>query len=261
SDVGLVNVPHVPAPAGLDELARGIDSRMLPEIDTLPIHFMPGVRTPAGAGPEGWSQSDVMRGEECETLGAWLALRDRPTALEFCSQRNLFLWPGSHTKLVEVDPSGRIERSHTTLAGELLDALARHTLLAASLPREWPEELDPGALAEGARLARREGLGRSAFLVRIAHLAGRFDPAQRAAFLIGAAVADDVSHLTPHMRGPVLWIGGRQPLRDLYAAELKATGLGCVEAIDDHLAESASARGALAIALRLDELGLSAGMH
>jgi 2-dehydro-3-deoxygalactonokinase len=254
SEVGLLSVPHVPAPAGLDELAQGIDARVLPEIDALPIRFVPGVRTPPGPGPDGWAQADVMRGEECETLGALLALRERPVTPDSGAQRSLFLWPGSHTKLVVVDPSGRIERSHTTLAGEMLDAVARHTLLSASLPREWPEALDPEPLAEGARLARREGLGRAAFLVRIAHLAARLNPAQRAAFWIGATVADDVGHLAPHLPQAPLWVGGRQPLRGLYATELKAYHVEPVEALDDHLAEAASARGALAIALRLDEL-------
>ena len=64
-----------------------------------------------------------------------------------------FVWPGSHTKLIEVDPAGRIVRSHTTLAGELLLALARHTLLAASLPswREPRQILEQAGLVVMAR--------------------------------------------------------------------------------------------------------------
>ena len=127
-----------------------------------------------------------------------------------------FLWPGSHTKLVEVDAGRRIARSHTTLAGELTLALALHTVLAASLPDDLFEDLDPEALEAGARLVAREGLGRSAFLVRVAGLTGTFSPRERASFWLGAAIADDVAHLARHaiLRGgcPV-WVGGRQPQR------------------------------------------------
>ena len=155
SEVGLVAVPHVAAPAGLDDLARGVAVVSLPEVAAMPIYVVPGIRTPAADGPDGWFEADVMRGEECETLGAYAALvadgRIGP------GQWPVFLWPGSHTKLVEVDPSGRITRSHTTLAGEFLQAAARNTLLAASLPDPLPDDPDPDAVAAGARAVEREG--------------------------------------------------------------------------------------------------------
>jgi 2-dehydro-3-deoxygalactonokinase len=252
AEVGLVSVPHVLAPAGLDELARGVLAREIPEIADSPILFVPGVRTPAADGPNGWAEADLMRGEESETLGALILL---PPS----SSSQAFIWPGSHTKLVEVDGEGRIVRSQTTLAGELTQALARHTLLAASLPEHLPDAPDPEALALGARLVEQEGLGRSAFLVRIAALTGALDPDRRAAFWVGAVVADDVAHLARHpiLRGrrcPV-WVGGRQPQRALYAAWLGARHEGPVWEIDDDAAERASAVGALAVARRHLELG------
>jgi 2-dehydro-3-deoxygalactonokinase len=245
-------------PAGLDELARGVTVRVLPEVSDLPIHFVPGVRTLPALGPEGWVEADVMRGEECETLGAWQALGDSPSprAGDRCAAA-LFLWPGSHTKLVAVDGRGRIVRSTTTLAGELTQALARHTLLAASLPDELPTNPDAAALAAGARAAAREGLGRAAFLVRIAALTQALDLGQRASFLIGAVVADDLEHLVRHPllhAGDPIWVGGRQPLRSLYAAGLAARHSGRVAELEARLAETASALGALAIARRHVEL-------
>ena len=80
SEVGLVAVPHVQAPAGLEDLARGVAIGRFPEIVERPIYFVPGVRTAAADGPDGWFQADVMRGEECETLGAYAALRARGRA-------------------------------------------------------------------------------------------------------------------------------------------------------------------------------------
>ncbi len=203
SEVGLVAVPHVPAPAGLDDLARGVAVVSLPEVAAMPIYVVPGVRTPAADGPDGWFEADVMRGEECETQGAFTALAAEGRIGP--GQWSVFLWPGSHTKLVEVDPSGRITRSHTTLAGEFLQAASRHTILAASLPEVLPDDPDPDAAAAGARAVERDGLGRAAFLVRIAALTGSLDARSRASFWIGAAVAADVLGLAHHrilMPGP-----------------------------------------------------------
>ncbi len=190
SEVGLTALPHVVAPAGVEELARGARFFEIPEVADLPILIVPGVRTPAGDGQDGWAEADIMRGEECETFGA-LAVDEPggPIAL---------LWPGSHTKLVEVDGHRRIVRSHTTLAGEMTATLARQTLLAASLPATLPANPDPEALATGARIVAREGLGRCAFLVRVAALTGALTPEARAGFWIGAVIADDVAHFSRH---------------------------------------------------------------
>ncbi|MDR3633413.1 MAG: 2-dehydro-3-deoxygalactonokinase [Isosphaeraceae bacterium] len=246
SEIGLAFVPHVAAPAGIDELAAGMRLLDLPQVCDQPIAIVPGIRSPAGPGPDGWMAADVMRGEECETVGAWRALR------QCRGEESAFLWPGSHTKLVGVDARGVIVGSHTTLAGELTVALARHTLLAASLPAELPNEPDAESLAAGARIVGREGLGRAAFLVRIAAITQSMSAHQRASFWIGAVVAEDANWLARH---PIvaddrpLWVGGRQPQRSLYAKWLGELRRGPVVALDDDLAEHVSALGALAVAL------------
>ena len=251
SEVGLLPVPHVTAPAGVAELAGGVVQQVLPQVWPSPIQFVPGLRTPAEPGPDGWMRADVMRGEECETIGA-LSELTRKGLLEPGLDGLALVWPGSHTKLVEVDGQGRITRSQTTLAGELIQSVARHTLLAASLPGELPAEIDCDAADAGARAARDHGLARAAFLVRIAAIQEAMGPEQRASFWIGAVVADDVEHLARHpiltARRPV-WIGGRDPLRTLYARWLSGVARGPVMALDDELAETASAMGALTIVL------------
>ena len=243
SEVGLVPLSHVAAPAGVDDLARGSSLRELPEVFDRPILFIPGVKTPPTDGPGGWADADVMRGEECESLGliGRLGLAG-PVAL---------LWPGSHSKLVRVDPEGRIERSVTTLAGELTAAVARHTLIAASLPEGLPEHPDLESARSGARIAASEGLGRAAFLVRMLALAGATTPEQRAAFWVGAVVGDDSANLARH---PILddavplWVGGPRPQRELYAEALGLLHDGPVVAVSDDDAQAAAALGALAVA-------------
>jgi 2-dehydro-3-deoxygalactonokinase len=257
SELGLLAVPHVQAPAGIEELAAAVEVRTLPEVAALPIHFVPGVRTPRGEGPDGWTLGDVMRGEECETMGAMTRLADLGS-LELGREGVTFVWPGSHTKVVEVDALGRIVRSQTSLAGELIDAVARHTLLAASLPASLPETLDPTAVDAGARVVAQEGLARAAFLVRIAGLLGRLNSEERAAFWIGAVVGDDARHMVQHLvfhHSRPVWVGGRNPLRALYSTFLARLHAGPVQALDDELAEAASALGALAIARAFNQTG------
>ncbi len=248
SEVGLAAVPHVRVPAGLDELAAGAAARVVDGVSDRPILFIPGVRTPPGPGTDGWAGADVMRGEECETLGARLALG--------IGERAAFVWPGSHTKVVTIDSDGRIVGSHTTLAGEIAVALARHTLIARSLPDPLPEDLDPEALALGMRLGADKGLGRAAFLVRVADLSGILDAPRRAAFWIGVVVGDDCEDLARGMPGGPVWVGGRQPQRSLYADRLHSLRGEPTGMLDDELAARASALGALAVAARAGWLGV-----
>jgi 2-dehydro-3-deoxygalactonokinase len=261
SEVGLFAVPHVEAPAGLDDLARAVRVVSLAEVSERPIHFIPGIRTPPGPGPDGWTQADLMRGEEAETFGVIFSLMEtgRLNARRQTSPP-AFVWPGSHTKLVEIDGDSRIVRSTTSLAGELTQAIWNHTLIAASLPREWPEEIDPDAAESGRRAAERHGLGRAAFLIRIAAVTGGLNPRERASFWIGAVLADDAAFLAKHPilrdapRRPV-WVGGREPLRGLLAGFLQSLHPGEVSALDEKTAETASARGAHLIGVRSSGLG------
>lgn len=185
------------------------------------------------------------------TLGALTEL-SRRGQLETGRGSLVFLWPGSHTKLVEVDEQRRITRSQTSLAGELIQAVARHTLIAASLPAELPLALDFELAEVGARASQGQGLERAAFLVRVAALRGMMSPEQRAAFWVGAVVADDVGHLAGHpmlASSPPVWVGGREPLRSLYARLLAGLLDGPVTPLDDELSEAASALGALEVAM------------
>jgi 2-dehydro-3-deoxygalactonokinase len=252
SEVGLLPLPHVEAPAGVLELAKNVVVRTLPLIVGQPIHFIPGLRTPPDDGPDGWMRADVIRGEECETLGACVLLAQRGM-LNRDGRGMAFVWPGSHTKLVEVDDGGRITPSHTSLAGEFVLAISRHSLIHASLPAKLPELVDLDWADSGARAVCDQGLQRAAFLVRIADLGRTMSLEERASFWVGAVVADDVRHLIRHdilARARPVWVGGREPLRSLYARWLRQSHRGTITPLDDDLAEAASTIGALEVASR-----------
>jgi 2-dehydro-3-deoxygalactonokinase len=245
SEVGLWAVPHALAPAGIEELARAARSATLKDVSDKPILFIPGVRTPAADGPDGWLLADLMRGEECETLGVINGLQPHQAAA--------FLWPGSHTKLVEVDEMGRICRSTTTLAGEITATLASQTMIAKSLPRELPDQPDASSVAKGIEVGASEGLGRAAFLVRIADVSGQLNINERAAFWIGAVIGNDIAHLAKHpilMSGVPVWVGGREPQKTIYAQALQSVTGRSVNVIEAGLVQKAAAIGATNVARR-----------
>src|SRR6185503_3084862 len=64
SPQGLHEVPHLAAPAGLDELAAAAEGIALTDISPLPFLFVPGVKTLKRPGVSGLASRDLMRGEE-----------------------------------------------------------------------------------------------------------------------------------------------------------------------------------------------------
>lgn len=132
ADVGLVEVPHVTAPAGLEELSASLAPVLVPDVCPLPIHFIPGVKNRvSGLSFETFEAMDIMRGEEVEAC----ALIDR---LGVRGEAVLVL-PGSHTKFVSVGADGRIAGCLTTITGELLASIMHDTIIADSVKRTFVE--------------------------------------------------------------------------------------------------------------------------
>jgi 2-dehydro-3-deoxygalactonokinase len=187
---GLLEVPHVEAPAGTLDLARRAVPRELPEVGTLPIVFVPGVRSgPAKVDPEAIGASDVMRGEEAVSLGL--------AAQGHLPGGGVVLSLGSHWKAVHVDADGRIGLSVSTLAGELIHAVRAHTILTSSVSRGWPAALPAEWVAAGARRGRTDGLPRALYCVRLLDQRTGSRPEDRLAFLIGATIAASEDVLLP----------------------------------------------------------------
>jgi 2-dehydro-3-deoxygalactonokinase len=188
SALGLVEVPHVEAPAAAADLAARVERHRFPELCELEFLLVPGVRTgPARVPPDGIGATDVMRGEETLCVGLLELGRLRPGG----ALLNL----GSHWKLVSIDAAGRIAASRTTLSGELAFVAQTQTILAGSLPREWPASPDLDWVQWGMELQREAGLPRALFAVRLAEQRTDCTPEQRLSFLLGAVVTADLDPL------------------------------------------------------------------
>jgi 2-dehydro-3-deoxygalactonokinase len=203
SSLGLIEVPHIEAPAGIDELRANLRSYQFPEITSFPVFLVPGVRTgPLVVELNSIERSDLMRGEETMCIG----LIESGLAQNPCTILNL----GSHWKVISVDKLGKISGSMTTLSGEMIHTTQTQTILASAVPHTRPEVLAPHWLEAGMQEQRSSGLGRALFCVRLLEQGGRSTPEERLAFLIGAFIASDFDALLRRkiLIEPVIITGG-----------------------------------------------------
>jgi 2-dehydro-3-deoxygalactonokinase len=185
SNMGLREIPHVPAPAGLDTLAAAMTPVLIPEVWAQPIWFIPGVRNAVDhIGLHNCEAMDMMRGEETESIGLIARLDIRQPAV--------IVLPGSHSKFVSLDERQRITGCVTTLAGELLQVISHNTILASSLDSDFADRVDPEMLLAGARAAKQIGLSRACFSVRILDQFSVYDRNARANYLLGAVLGSDL---------------------------------------------------------------------
>ncbi len=245
SNVGLCEIPHIPAPVSIDDLRSHIQSHVFEEIAPFPIHFIPGVRNFCGTVNEkNFSQMDMMRGEEVEAIGLYHLLGLKESAL--------LILPGSHNKFVSMDAEGRIVGCMTSISGELLYALTYHTILADALKRTFAsvEDYDAAMLCEGARECRRSGLGRAAFAGRILNQLGNKSPSQLRSYLMGAVLALDVQALDAFaVQNACVYVAGKAPLQQAMIDVLATLGRKDAVAVEEVISAKMGVTGAVEIAL------------
>ena len=224
SNVGLVEIPHLIAPAGIEELAQGLRSIMLEDICPLPIWFIPGIKNDCDRVTlENFEVMDIMRGEETESV----------CLIEHYGkgQPLVLILPGSHMKMVSVDAQGRITGCMTSLSGELLSALTQHTILADAVEKKFADSAhyDQEMAIRGFRTAQAVGFSRACFSARIISQFVDKDPSQIASYLLGVTLGEDIlalrrtkSILAP--RDVHILIAGKEPIRRAMADLLREDG-------------------------------------
>lgn len=220
SNRGWIEAPYVPAPAGIEALARAI--RWVAE----DIGIVPGVAWRDGRA------ADVMRGEEVQILGA--------RAAGLIDGDSLVCHPGTHAKWISVE-DGAIGPFRTVMTGELFNLLRKHSILSALLE---PDATDgPDFRAGVAHVLNHDDLTAELFSIRARHLLAGTGPDESAAYASGLLIGADVRTglALGYRAGPPVALIGRPDLTALYAAALDCAGTEAFQ-IDGEAAFLAGAR-------------------
>lgn len=192
SEIGLIDLPHIVAPAGLRELAEHIvetrDAGILPI--GRPVYFIRGVRNhyPENASARELRGIDFMRGEEVQCIGIM-----RECQLPYpCNLVAL----SSHTKIMYINDRRQIEASSTTISGQFYEAILHSTNIGKSLvpvDGETSGGYSDEALMEIAMdCVEHAGLGRTMLMPRFLQVLLQTDSRERRIFVDAAIAADDM---------------------------------------------------------------------
>lgn len=130
SEIGLLEIPHLWAPVGMDDLAQNItkvhDTTIFP-VD-IPIYFIRGIKNrydPETASVKTVGFLDFMRGEEAQIAGL-LSIYDLQPPLTIAVL-------SSHTKFISINQDSKVLGSLTTVSGQVYEAILKETFLGKSV--------------------------------------------------------------------------------------------------------------------------------
>jgi 2-dehydro-3-deoxygalactonokinase len=172
SKLGWVEAPYLRLPIDVGEFSRALVQ--VPGVDA--VWIVPGACDERGEEP------DVMRGEECQILGA-LAKRNVSDAI--------IVLPGTHSKWAAVE-KGRLTRFRTYMTGELFSLLSGSGTIAQLMQ---PGEHDSDAFDRGVRRSRAESpdLLHTLFGVRTLGLFERMPRGSLASYLSGLLIGAEIA--------------------------------------------------------------------
>ena len=139
----------------------------------------------------------------------------------------------------------------TSISGELLDALTKHTILADAVDGAFAsaEEYDREMVLAGGQ-ACASGLGRASFTARILRVLGGLGADKIRSFLLGVVFRLDVQALEEAgylADDPVLYVAGKAPISQAICDLLADSGLK-VTLVDASVQKAMGVEGACAIA-------------
>jgi len=214
SEIGLLEIPHVTAPAGLDELARGVlpvqDRSVFPV--AVQLLFIRGVKNayPPETTYRAIRWVDFMRGEETQIMGllATPGMPEPPFTAVVLS---------SHTKYIPVTADRKVAGSLTTLSGQVFEAIRQGTSIGKSI--EVPEgasiDVDPETVHAAVDAVAHAGFLRVLLMPRFMEVLLATPAPTRRLFLDAAIGAEDLRALDefPHLGfaadTPFVLIGSR----------------------------------------------------
>jgi len=130
SEIGLLEIPHLWAPAGIDDLAGNI--KVVKDLDIfpldIPLYFIRGIKNffPEDTTYKDLRKIDFMRGEETQVAGL-ISLYPE------LSYPVMMVVLSSHTKYIYINKEKKVHSSLTTLSGQIYDAIKKETSIGKSI--------------------------------------------------------------------------------------------------------------------------------
>lgn len=190
SEIGLIEIPHLVAPVGLEELAGRIERVFDKDVLDIgiPVYFIRGIRNnyPTDAGIAELRQIDFMRGEEVQCMGVLRQLQPQVPV-------NIVVF-SSHTKIIHIDAQGRICRCISTISGQQYEALKTATNVGKSIEKNPDEPEDQYTFEEIVNTAQecvnKAGIVRTMLMPRFMEVLLKTTSRERCLF-VDAAIAED----------------------------------------------------------------------
>lgn len=194
SEIGLMEIPHLVTPVGLNDLSNNIvrvrDDEVLPI--HCPIYFIRGTKNDTGNEPHASKlpEMDFMRGEEVQCMGIIDMFPEIKDAFNIVAL-------SSHTKIMAIDKEKRICASSTSISGQFYELIVNSTNIGTSVVEK---ENDP----EPRRYTDQEmidiaydcvmncGLSRTMLMPRFLQVLTKTNSKERHLFLDAAIAADDI---------------------------------------------------------------------
>ena len=196
SELGLKEIPHIEAPAGVPEISKNIfqavDERIFPK--NLPVYFIPGIKNSLPEDVLELGDADLldfMRGEETQVAGI-LEEHGKGKALTVVVL-------SSHTKFISIQKDGDIRGSITTLSGQLYNAIKKETFIGKSISGaddDHSDYFDEDLLVQAWNCVESSGFLRSLMMSRFFDVLMDTEWYQRRFFVEASLAAEDMRALS-----------------------------------------------------------------
>ena len=229
SEFGLCKLDHIVAPAGIKELHDTMHETLFPDISAIPFVFIRGVKLKA----DRLETADMMRGEETELFGLYDTLN------------GVYILPGSHSKIIEVDEFSRITGFKTELTGEMIAALSQNTVLKSTVDLSV-EKYSEEYLLKGYRYCNESGINEALFKVRVLGNLMGADKVQTYSFFMGVVLSAEINTVLK-TNPKTVTVGGKKQIKEATVTLLKSTTDAEIISVPDSAVDCSSALGAVRI--------------
>ena len=229
SEFGLCKLDHIVAPAGVKELNEAMEEVIFEDISKIPFVFIRGIKMLG----DDFAETDMMRGEETEFAGL------------SSGKGGVYILPGSHSKVIFADESGRITSFHTMLTGEMMAALSQNTILKDAVDLSM-SELSEEYLLKGYEYCRECGINKALFKVRILKNIFGKDADETYSFFVGTILCGEIEEIVK-LKPERIVIGGKKQIKKAMYCILKNASDSEVVCIDDKDVDNCVSLGVIRI--------------